>query len=67
MDDHHHKNAAQLGTFRIQPKGCLVRFKVRPITLTDTTLETFTIEFNHIRDESAVLNLVWEKPWFLFT
>jgi hypothetical protein len=25
------------------------------------TIETFTIEFNRIRDESAVLNLVWEK------
>jgi hypothetical protein len=23
-------------------------------------IETFTIEFNHIRDESAVLNLVWD-------
>jgi hypothetical protein len=29
--------------------------------LTDTRIETFTIEFNRIRDESAVLNLVWDK------
>ncbi|MGA9451092.1 MAG: DUF2911 domain-containing protein [Verrucomicrobiia bacterium] len=55
------KNAAQFGAFQYNQKDDLVRFKVRPITLTDTTLETFTIEFNHIRDESAVLNLVWEK------
>ena len=25
------------------------------------TIETFTIEFTDIRDESATLNLVWEK------
>jgi hypothetical protein len=42
-------------------KNDLARFKATPITLSDTSLETFTIEFNHIRDDSAVLNLVWEK------
>jgi hypothetical protein len=55
------KNAAQFGAFQYSSKDDVVRFKVTPITLTDTTLETFTIEFNHIRDESAVLNLVWDK------
>ena len=55
------KNATQLGRFQYNQKDDLVRFKVTPVTLADTTLETFTIEFNHIRDESAVLNLVWEK------
>ena len=38
-----------------------MRFKVTPFTFTDTKIETFTIEFNHIRDESALLNLVWDK------
>jgi hypothetical protein len=28
--------------------------------LSDTSIETFTIEFNHLRDESAVITLVWE-------
>jgi len=42
-------------------KSDQARFKVQPITLSDTSIETFTIEFNHIRDDSAVLNLVWEK------
>jgi len=31
------------------------------VTLQDTSTETFTIEFNHITDESAVITLVWDK------
>ncbi len=42
-------------------KDDVVRFKTRPINLTDTSIETFTIEFNDLRDESAVLNLIWDK------
>ena len=38
-----------------------VRFKVTAVQLTDRPIETFVIEFNHIRDESAVINLAWEK------
>jgi hypothetical protein len=54
------KNAAQFGAFQYNQKDDLVRFKVTPVTLAES-IETFTIEFNHIRDESAVLNLVWNK------
>jgi hypothetical protein len=54
-------NSAQWGAYQYNEKADVARFKVTPITLSDTTLETFTIEFNHIRDESAVLNLVWDK------
>jgi hypothetical protein len=54
-------NAAQWGAFQYNEKDDFARFKVTPVTLTDTTIETFTIEFNRIRDESAVLNLVWDK------
>jgi Protein of unknown function (DUF2911) len=54
------KNAAQFGAFQYNQKDDLVRFKVTPVTLAES-IETFTIEFNHIRDESAVLNLVWDK------
>lgn len=39
----------------------VVRFKATPVKLPDTSIETFTIEFNHLRDESAVINLVWDK------
>ncbi len=42
-------------------KDDVVRFKATPVKLPDTSIETFTIEFNQIRDESAVINLVWEK------
>ena len=42
-------------------KDDVVRFKTKPVNLSDTSIETFTIEFNHLRDESAVLNLLWDK------
>src|SRR5664279_2318052 len=41
-------------------KADVVRVKATPVKLAET-IETFTIEFNNITDESAVLNLVWEK------
>jgi len=54
------KDASQWGAFRYNEKDDIARFKVMPLTLAEP-IETFTIEFNRIRDESAVLNLVWEK------
>jgi hypothetical protein len=53
------KNAMQWGAFQYDEKADVARFKVTPVKLTEQ-IETFTIEFNHIRDESAVLNLVWD-------
>ncbi len=53
-------NTGLWGAFGYNEKDDLVRFKVMPVTLVET-IETFTIEFNHIRDQSAVLNLVWDK------
>jgi len=47
--------------FNYNATNDLVRFKVAPVTLSDTFIETFTIEFNRLRDESAVLTLVWDK------
>ncbi len=55
------KNAGQWGAYQYDAKQDVARFNVEPVTLSDTRIETFTIEFNHIRDESAVLNLVWDK------
>lgn len=54
------KNANQWGAFQYSEKDDLARFNVTPLTLTDTSVETFTIELNHIRDESALLELVWD-------
>ena len=54
------KNADQFGAFQYDAKDDLVRFKVVPIKLAET-IDTFTIEFNRIRDDSAELNLIWDK------
>src|SRR5208283_596763 len=54
-------NAAQWGAFQYNQKDDFTQFKVPSETLKDTTIETFAIEFNRIRDESAVLTLAWEK------
>ena len=54
------KGVGQSGT-QYDEKADVVRFNVRPVTLSDTSLETFTIEFNHLRDKSAILNLIWDK------
>jgi hypothetical protein len=55
------KNTNQWGAFQYHTNDDLVRFTVTPVTLRDTSIETFAIEFNHIRDESARLELVWDK------
>ncbi|MEJ0090828.1 MAG: DUF2911 domain-containing protein [Limisphaerales bacterium] len=54
------KGAEQWGAYQYDEKKDVVRFKARPITL-GRPIDTFTIEFNQIRDESAYLNLVWDK------
>ena len=54
------RNSNQWGSFRYNEKDDVARFKVMPATLAEN-VETFTIEFNHIRDESAVIDLLWEK------
>ena len=53
------KGVDQWGAFQYDEKADVARFKVTPIKL-DEQIETFTIEFNRIRDESAVMNLVWD-------
>jgi tetratricopeptide (TPR) repeat protein len=53
------KNAGQSG-LQYDEKADVVRVKAAPVKLAEA-VETFTIEFNGITDESAVLNLVWEK------
>lgn len=53
------KKANQWGSFRYDEKTDVVRFKVKPVEIAEQ-IETFTIEFNHIRDESAMINLVWD-------
>ncbi|HEU5396579.1 MAG TPA: DUF2911 domain-containing protein [Verrucomicrobiae bacterium] len=54
------KNVSQWGAFSYNEKDDLVRFAVTPGKLAES-VDTFTIEFNKIRDESAVIDLVWDK------
>jgi hypothetical protein len=54
------KSAEQWGAYQYDEKADVTRFKAIPTTL-GTSIDTFTIEFNQIRDESAYLNLVWDK------
>ncbi|MDZ4836596.1 MAG: DUF2911 domain-containing protein [Candidatus Melainabacteria bacterium] len=54
------KGSDQWGTYKYDEKSDLVRFKTKVKTL-DKPLETFTIDFNEIRDDSSNLNLAWEK------
>jgi hypothetical protein len=53
------KGAAQWGAFQYDEKVDVVRFKTTPIKLAEH-IETFLIEFNEVRDESATLNLIWD-------
>ena len=54
------KIAKQWGAYQYDPKDDVLRVKVTPVKLAEA-VETFTIDLNDIRDESATLNLTWEK------
>ena len=55
------KNTNQWGAFQYSTNDDLVRFPVTPVALRDNSIETMAFEFNRIRDESALLELVWDK------
>lgn len=50
----------QWGAYAYDPKNDYVRVTVKPVRLTEP-VETFTIEFNDLRDDSATLQLTWER------
>jgi len=50
----------QWGAYSYNPKNDVARIKAVPVALAEP-IETFTIGFNDLRDESATLNLMWEK------
>jgi hypothetical protein len=54
------KGSGQWGAYQYNEKDDLVRFKAKPAQLAEH-IETFTIEFNQLRDESATLELVWDN------
>jgi Protein of unknown function (DUF2911) len=54
-----HKDTAA-SIFNYNPTNDLVRFQATPQKLAEP-VETFTIDINDIRDDSATLNLIWDK------
>lgn len=55
-----HKNMSQWGAYTYDAKNDVARVKAKPVALT-TGLETLSISFNDLRDESATFNIAWEK------
>lgn len=55
-----HKNMSQWGAYSYDAANDIVRFKAKPVA-TEKPIETFSIGFNDLRDESATLYLAWEK------
>jgi hypothetical protein len=54
------KISAQWGAYSYNQKDDVVRVKAKVAAITPA-VETFTIDINDIRDESATINLVWEN------
>lgn len=54
------KGSEQWGAYKYDEKSDVVRFKVAPAKLAQP-LETFTIEYDQIRENSATLSLSWDK------
>ena len=54
------KVTGQWGAYSYKEENDLVRVKAKPVKLAQP-VETFTIDINDIRDQSATLNLIWEN------
>jgi hypothetical protein len=55
-----YKDTSLWGAYGYDQKNDLVRIPATPVQLAEP-VETFTIDINDIRTESATLNLIWEK------
>ncbi|MEY2878306.1 MAG: hypothetical protein RLZZ15_686 [Verrucomicrobiota bacterium] len=53
----------QWGSYAYNPKDDVARATVPAISLGSIVVETFVIDVNNIRDDSAVLNLFWESTF----
>jgi hypothetical protein len=54
------KGSDQWGAYKYDEKQDVARFKATPKQI-DRSIETFSIDLNEIRDDSASLNIVWDK------
>src|SRR5664279_351842 len=55
-----YKDTSLWGAFGYDQKNDLVRIPATAVKLADS-VETFTIDINDLRTESATLNLIWDK------
>ena len=55
-----HKDSSQWGAYSYKQENDVARVTARPVALA-AAVETLTIDFNDLRDESATLNIAWEK------
>jgi hypothetical protein len=55
-----YKDASLNGVTGYSPTNDLVRFKAVPVKLAES-VETFTIDINDLRDDSATIDLIWDK------
>lgn len=55
-----HKNVSEWGAYSYDAKDDVARITAKPVKLSEP-IESFTIALNDLRDESATLNLMWEK------
>lgn len=55
-----HKNLKEWGAYSYKQQDDVARVTAKPVALAEPQ-ETFTIEFNDLRDDSATLNLLWER------
>jgi len=55
-----HKNMSQWGAYSYDQKNDVARIKAVPVALS-TTVESLDLSLNDLRDESATLNISWEK------
>jgi hypothetical protein len=55
-----HKDTSQWGAYRYDAANDVARVTAQPVALA-TPVETFTIDVNDLRDDSATVYLTWEK------
>jgi hypothetical protein len=55
-----YKDTSLNGVTGYNPTNDLVRFKAAPVKLAES-VETFTIDINDVRDDTATINLIWDK------
>lgn len=55
-----YKDTSLWGAYNYDQKNDLARIPATPVKLTEP-VETFTIDINDLRTESATLNLIWDK------